>query len=194
MQNFWARKGDFSRLWKLPIFQFLAKPEKTALHLCLFTEIFLKMWKISEKFWKSKKVGLQQENPPKNDDFAKIVKKLTFFLKNRFTAVKFWRILKINPKCKLILGPLKKGLCVLKEFNLKERHVIFSPIFCRKKDLPVRKDMPQASPVAEIQLFKLRFNLNNWNDQLTTRSVVSWSPRSDWSMIGQILEAEGPRL
>ena len=31
-------------------------------------------------------MGLQQENPRKNDDFTKIVKKSTFFLKNRLTV------------------------------------------------------------------------------------------------------------
>ena len=39
-------------------------------------------------------MGLQQENPHKNCDFAKIVKKSTFFLKNRLTAVKFGPFLK----------------------------------------------------------------------------------------------------
>ena len=34
-------------------------------------------------------MGLQQENPRKNDDFTKVVKKSTFFLKNRLTAVIF---------------------------------------------------------------------------------------------------------
>ena len=33
-------------------------------------------------------MGLTQENPHKNDDFTKIVKKATFFLKNRFTVNK----------------------------------------------------------------------------------------------------------
>ena len=36
------------------------------------------------------------------------------------------------------MGPLKKGLCVLKEVNLKERHVIFSDHFWPEKSLPVK--------------------------------------------------------
>ena len=74
---------------KLPTFQFLAEPEKTALHLCLFPRNFQKIRKIFEYFEKSEKMGLQQENPHKNDDFSKIGKKATFFLKNRSTVNKF---------------------------------------------------------------------------------------------------------
>ena len=41
-------------------------------------------------------MGLQQENPHKNDDFEKLSKKLTFFLKNRFTVTKNSQILKFD--------------------------------------------------------------------------------------------------
>ena len=43
-------------------------------------------------------MGLTQENPHKNDDFTKIVKKSTFFLKNRFTVNNFTYFLKNSQK------------------------------------------------------------------------------------------------
>ena len=54
-----------------------------------FSEKFMTFPEKSENFRKSEKTGLQQENPHKNDDFAKIIKKSTFFLKNRFTVGNF---------------------------------------------------------------------------------------------------------
>ena len=78
-------------------------------------------------------MGLQQENPHKNDDFLKIVKKSTFFLKNRFTLDNFCRFFKIGKKKITEKRAFKKSLCVLKEFNLKERHVIFPHHFGLKK-------------------------------------------------------------
>ena len=53
-----------------------------------FSDFFRKFAKIIGNFRKSGKTGLQQENPHKNDDFSKIVKKSTLFLKNRFTVDK----------------------------------------------------------------------------------------------------------
>ena len=56
MRNFRVQiecvKVLFHGLEKLPIFQFLAKPEKTALHLCLFPKKLaklVKIWKFCQK-------------------------------------------------------------------------------------------------------------------------------------------------
>ena len=54
-------------------------------------------------------MGLQQENPRKNDDFVKIIKKSTFFLKNRFTVDNFWKFFKKCPKITANLNLLKKA-------------------------------------------------------------------------------------
>ena len=54
-------------------------------------------------------MGLQQENPHKNDDFLKIAQKSTFFLKNRFTGTKFFMFLKNMKKFDPILGVFKKA-------------------------------------------------------------------------------------
>ena len=53
-------------------------------------------------------MDLQQENSHKNDDFVKIFKKLTFFLKNRLTVNNLVTILKNCLKIAENMGPLKK--------------------------------------------------------------------------------------
>ena len=54
-------------------------------------------------------MGLQQENSHKIDDFVKIVKKSTFFLKNRFTVTNFSYFSEKCLKSQPIVGPLKKA-------------------------------------------------------------------------------------
>ena len=54
-------------------------------------------------------MGLQQENPHKNNDYGKIVKKSTFFLKNRLTGINFPLILKIKGKIDPNFGAFKKA-------------------------------------------------------------------------------------
>ena len=60
------------------------------------------------------KLGLQQENSHKNDDFIKIIKKSTFFLKNRFTVNKNCQSLKIWQILSKFRGLKKRPLCIEK--------------------------------------------------------------------------------
>ena len=78
---FGMRKGDFSRSRNLPIFQFLAKPEKTALHLCLFSKNFRKITKIFEKSKKVKNRAYNKKIHTKMTILPKLSKNQLFFLK-----------------------------------------------------------------------------------------------------------------
>ena len=78
-------------------FNFWANLKKQPYIFAFFGFLSWKSQKILIYPEKSEKTGLQQEKPHKNDDFAKIDKKSTFFLKNRFTVVKFRSFFKMIP-------------------------------------------------------------------------------------------------
>ena len=90
----------------------------------------------------------------------KIHTKLTIFQKsskNQLLSLKivlqstiFVKMLKFRRK----LGAFKKGFCVLNNFNLKERHVIFSTIFGLKKGLLVVNFYHYPKVVVEIHYIK----------------------------------------
>ena len=78
MRNFSCAKAIFHGCEKLPILPFLAKPEKTALHLCLFSKNFSKNSKFFEEL---KKRAYNKKIHTKKTILQKSLKKQLFFLK-----------------------------------------------------------------------------------------------------------------
>ena len=76
-------------------FHFWSNPKKSALHLCLFFDFSLNFSKKSKFFTKSKKRAYNKKVHTKMPILQKSSKNQLFFLKNRFTALKFSPNLKI---------------------------------------------------------------------------------------------------
>ena len=89
-------KAIFHGREKLLIFQFLSKPEKTALHLYFFPKNLLKFRKNSEILAKSEKKAYNKKIHPKMTILQKSSKNQLFFLKIALQVLKIRHFLKMS--------------------------------------------------------------------------------------------------